>query len=287
VSADDSDICNLGGLNLAHFDDPQQFEDAVRLGALFLTAGTVYSDVPYAQVAAVREKNRRLGLDIIGVHEFLLKRGVRYGTDEAFEVLEPFMERYDRALEFAWDWQDSVGLSRSVAATSGAPTGTRAIIAETTTAWEPASAVAYKRQVITSKAHEADYREVHYVVDPTIARLVKQGYILPTDEVEDSFSLAEDYERRFAMQAYAQSHTDQAISMTVNLPCVMTDPKDRRTFGETLYKYLPKLRGITVYPNGAISGQPITPVPLAEALAAANVILEEDEDKCASGVCGI
>ncbi len=286
VSADDGDICNLGGLNLARFDNVADFEKAVRYGVLYLTAGTVYSDVPFAAVAEVREKNRRLGLDIMGVHEFLLKRGAAYGSDDAFEALEPYMLAYERALEFAHEWQAEAGLTPSVAATSGAPTGTRGIIAETTTGWEPVFAAAYKRNVITSKAHMADERTAHYVVDPTVARLVKQGWLLPTDEVEDSYSLAEDYERRFAMQAYAQSHTDQAISMTINLPHVMTDAAERRVFGETLYRYLPRLRGITVYPDGAISGQPITKVPLAEALGV-DAQVWESEEKCASGVCGV
>lgn len=286
VSEDDSDICNLGGIVLSRFDDPEEFENAVRLGALFLTAGTVYSDVPYPEVAKVRDKNRRLGLDILGVHEFLLKRGLKYGTDEAFEALDPFMAAYGRALEFAHEWQKEAGLSLSVAATSGAPTGTRGIVAETTTGWEPVTYAAYRRDVITSKAHEADERTSHYVVDPTIERLIREGYILPTDEIEDSSTLALDYERRFRMQEYAQRHTDQAISMTINLPHVMTDPQEQKEFGDTLLNYLPKLRGITVYPDGAIAGQPITPVPLAEAMGFDHIV-EETEEKCASGVCGI
>ena len=286
VSADDSDICNLGGLVLSRFDSPHEFEEAVRLGVLFLTAGSVYSDVPYARVAEIREKNRRLGLDILGVHEFLLKRGLRYGTDDAFEALEPYMRAYDRALEYAHEWQHAAGLTLSIAATSGAPTGTRGIAAETTTGWEPVTYAAYKRSVITSKAHEADARTEHFVVDPTVERLIRDGYILPTDEIEDSASLAYDYERRFRMQAYAQSHTDQAISMTINLPHVMTSKAERRAFGQTLYRYLPQLRGITVYPNGAIAGQPITSVPPAEAMGVAYSV-SEDEEKCASGVCGI
>lgn len=289
VSADDSDICNLGGVVLSRFENPADFGRAVRYGTLFLTAGTVYSDLPYEKVGEIREKNRRLGLDILGVHEFLLKRGLRYGSDDAFEALEPFMAEYDRALEYAHEWQDAADLSLSIAATSGAPTGTRGIGAETTTGWEPVTAASYKRSVITSKAHERDERTVHYVIDPTVARLIRDGYISPSDTVEDSYSLAEDYERRFAMQAYAQRHTDQAISMTINLPHVMRDAAERRAFGETLLPYLPQLRGITVYPNGARAGQPITPVSLKRAILGGDspVIIEESEEKCASGVCGI
>lgn len=287
TSEHDSDICNLGGLVLPRFDNPRQFGEAVRLAALHLTAGTVYSDLPYDKVGEVRDLNRRLGLDLIGVHEFCLQRGVAYGSDDALELLEPYMAEYERSTEYAHDWQEQAGLSLSVATRSGAPTGTRGIIAESTTGWEPVTAAAYKRVVTAGRAHESDRRETHYVVDPTIARLVKEGYIRDGDPVEDSYSLAEDYERRFRMQAYAQSKVDQAISMTINLPHVMLDPAERRTFGETLYRYLPKLRGITVYPNGAISGQPITPVPLTEALAANNLTVEESEEKCAAGACGI
>lgn len=286
VSADDSDICNLGGLSLARFSSPQEFEEAVRLGALYLTAGTVYSHVPYPQVAEIRDKNRRLGLDILGVHEFLLMRGLEYGTDDAFAALDPYMRAYKRALEYAHEWQKEASLSLSVAATSGAPTGTRGIVGETTTSWEPVFATAYGRSVITSKAHTSDERTLHYVVDPTVARLLKQGYIKPEDEVEDSYSLSYAIERRLAMQAYAQENTDQAISMTINLPHVMRDAVERRQFGETLYRFLPRLRGITVYPDGARAGQPITKVPLAEAVAN-GAVAWESEEKCASGVCGI
>jgi ribonucleoside-diphosphate reductase alpha chain len=287
VSADDSDVCNLGGVVLSRFDDPKEFGEAVRNGTIFLTAGTFYSDLPYEKVAEVREKNRRLGLDILGVHEFLLQRGLKYGSDDALDALEPFMQEYDRALEYANDFQNSLGCSLSVAATSGAPTGTRGIIAETTTSWEPVTAAAYKRVVIYSDTNNGDRREVHYVVDPTVKRLVEQGVLAPEAKVEDSYSLAYDVERRFKMQAYAQSHTDQGISMTINLPSVIRDEREQKDFAHLLYKYLPKFRGITCYPNNARAGQPITPVPLEEALNHEGLHVEEDEDKCASGVCGI
>jgi ribonucleoside-diphosphate reductase alpha chain len=287
TSEDDSDICNLGGVVLSRFKNPQDFGVAVRYATLFLTAGTVYSDVPYEKVREVREKNRRLGLDLIGVHEFLLRQGVRYGTDEAFEVLEPYMAEYRRALEYAHDWQDKLGLSHSVAATSGAPTGTRGILAESTTGWEPVTTAACKRRVRHSGGKEGDKVTYEYVVDPTVKRLVDEGYVDAHEGVEDAYSLAYDYERRFAMQKYAQANTDQAISMTINLPYPITDPQEQADFGDTLIKYLPHLRGITCYPEGAIPGQPITPVPLEEALEHQGVVFEEDDEKCASGVCGL
>jgi ribonucleoside-diphosphate reductase alpha chain len=284
TSADDSDICNLGGLVLPRFSDPKEFGKAVRDGALYLLAGTVYSDVPYDRVAEIREKNRRLGLDIMGVHEFLLMRGLRYGSDEGFEALEPFMVEYDRALEYAADWADKLGISRPVAATAGSPTGTRGIVAETTTSWQSVVYRAYRRGVLNSGGAGGNVNRSEVVVDPTVLRLVKDGWIGPTDPVEDSTTI--HYENLFRMQAYAQSHTDHAISMTLNLPHQMFDKAEQKAFGDTLYKYLPQMRGTTVYPDGAIPGQPIQQVPLSEALGEDFVVYEDDE-KCATGVCGV
>jgi ribonucleoside-diphosphate reductase alpha chain len=54
-----------------------------------------------------------------------------------------------------------------------------------------------------------------------------------------------------------------------------------------LYEYLPKLRGITVYPDGARGGQPLTPATYDEAIANEGVVFEEDPNAaCASGQCG-
>jgi ribonucleoside-diphosphate reductase alpha chain len=50
TSTDDSDICNLGSINLARIDSLDEMRNAVELGTAFLLAGTVYSDVPFAKI---------------------------------------------------------------------------------------------------------------------------------------------------------------------------------------------------------------------------------------------
>jgi len=48
------------------------------------------------------------------------------------------------------------------------------------------------------------------------------------------------------------------------------------------------LRGLTVYPDGARGGQPITSVPYEEAHSKRGVVYEDNsEEQCLSGVCGI
>jgi ribonucleoside-diphosphate reductase alpha chain len=165
-----------------------------------------------------------------------------------------------------------------------APTGTIGIIAETTTGIEPIYCVAFKRRYLAGE--RADERKFQYVVDPT-ARRLEEEYGVDPNTIEDAYRLAYDVERRVAFQAWVQGYVDHAISSTINMPYPITDSDEARDFGEMLYEYLPKLRGITVYPDGARGGQPLTPATYDEAIANEGVVFEEDPNAaCASGQCG-
>jgi ribonucleotide reductase alpha subunit len=73
---DDSDICNLGSINMARVSSLEEMKELVELGTAFLLAGSVYSDVPYEKIREIRSKNRRLGLGLLGLHEWLLIHGI-------------------------------------------------------------------------------------------------------------------------------------------------------------------------------------------------------------------
>ena len=282
TSEDDSDICNLGSLNLARFDTLEEFEAAVAHATLYLLAGTVYSDLPHPEVYETREKNRRLGLGIMGVHEWLLRRGKRYGPDDE---LGEWLSAYERVSREAADkWSRLLGLSRPVKVRAIAPNGTIGIIAETTTSAEPIFAAAYKRRVRNANA-KGDKVEFEYVVDPTAARLIEQG--VDPELIEDAYLLSFDVERRIAMQAWLQQYVDHGISSTINLPPVDQQSFTVEEFGEILYRYLPKLRGITCYPDGARGGQPLTSVPIEYAIDKVGVRFEENEERCVGGLCGV
>jgi ribonucleoside-diphosphate reductase alpha chain len=53
-----------------------------------------------------------------------------------------------------------------------------------------------------------------------------------------------------------------------------------------LIQYLPKIRGITVYPDGARGGQPLSPVAYSVAAGNEGVVFEESDERCLGGVCG-
>lgn len=271
TSADDSDVCNLASINLARIESQEELEHIVNIGTAFLVAGTVYSDLPYAKVHEVREKNRRLGLGLMGIHEWLIKRGKPYAPDGE---LASYLEIYASSTEQAEKWADQWNLSRPVKTRAIAPTGTIGIIAETTTGIEPIFCVAYKRRYLVS-----DDVSYQYVIDPTAKRLIEHG-VEPTD-IEDATTLANDVERRLKFQAWVQQYVDHGISSTINLPA--WGHISVWEFGHVLLKYLPKLRGVTVYPDGARSGQPLTAVSYTEAVSKTGQIFIEATDVCEIG----
>ncbi len=280
TSSDTDDVCNLGSINLARCESIDEMQDLVRYGTLFLLAGTVYSDLPYREVHEVREKNRRLGLGLMGVHEWLLERGYRYGpADELGEWLAV----YATSTGVAAEWADLHGLSRPVKTRAIAPTGTISIVAEACSGLEPIFTVAYKRRVRQAQAEGGSKTSYQYVVDPSAQRLIEGG--LDPDDIEDAYTLSYDVERRVAFQAWVQQYVDHAISSTINVYKPLEAP-EAVEFGQMLYKYLPRLRGITAYPDGSRGGQPLTSVPYEVAIEHEGTVFEEEEGRCVGGTCG-
>jgi ribonucleoside-diphosphate reductase alpha chain len=255
----------------------------VDLGTLFLLAGTVYSDVPYQKVADVRTKNRRLDLGLMGVHEWLLKRGLRYGPNHE---LAEWMKAYQAGSDHASNgYANQYSLSAPVKCRAIAPTGTIGIVAETTTGIEPVFCVAMKRRYKVG-----DTTAYQLVVDPTAKRLIDEG--VAPQAIEDAYTLAADVERRVNFQAWMQQYVDHGISSTINLPAFGSAHNNEGTvkrFGDMLVKHLPTLRGITCYPDGARGGQPLTPVDYQDALKLEGEVFYEATDVCdltRGGSCG-
>lgn len=281
VSDTDSDCCNLGSINLARIDDIEELKRITRLAIKFLYLGTYRSWLPHEDFAVVREKYRRIGLGVMGLHEWCLRNGERYEPNgELGKWLACWANiSDDEATKFAKKLKDV----RPVAVRAIAPTGTIGIIAETTTGIEPVYCVAYKRRFLGNDGTWS----MEYVIDPTVKRLLEEEVIKDPNDVEDAIKLASNVERRIRMQAFVQSFVDQGISSTINLPEWGEPGNNNATqFAKTLLEYLPKLRGITVYPDGARPGQPIVPVKWETAMKYQPKV-EEDEERCVGGVCGI
>ena len=282
TSEDDSDVCNLGSINIGAIESLDEFRGVVNLASKFLVCGTVRADLPYDKVKKVREKNRRLGLGLMGIHEWLLKRGSKYEvTPELHKWLEVYRDESEKA---ANEHCDRLYLSRPVAYRAIAPTGTIGILAGTTTGIEPLFAVAYKRRYLT----EGTKWKYEYVIDHTADLLIKETSVKPED-IDTAYKMAGDYERRIKFQYDVQQYVDMSISSTLNLPPWGSKDNNDDTverFATTLSKYAPGLRGMTCYPDGSRGGQPITEIEYSEALRHRGVVYEE-HDPCTGGVCGV
>lgn len=273
ISADDCDACILGHVNLAQCS-LNELEEIAAMQTLFLLLCTEYTEQPLAKVRAVQRRNRRLGSGLLGVGEWFIQNSVLYGDDSIF----PWISRWAYYVnQYAEQYANALSWPVPIATRALAPTGTVSIVAETTSGIEPLYATAYERRYRSG----AKTIQSEVVIDPVAKRLIDLTGQIP----ETAYDIPP--ERRVAFQAKVQNYIDNAISSTINLPS-SGDPgnNDPSAFSEMLYKYLPALRGITVFPDGSRGLQPIKRIDYADALRKEHVE-EFIESPCVTGVCGI
>jgi ribonucleoside-diphosphate reductase alpha chain len=289
TSEDDSDVCNLGSINLSRISSLEELVDVVTLATQFLICGTLRAHLPFQKVHAVRAKNRRLGLGLMGLHEWLIQRGLPYEVGpELHRWLAVYKSVSDKVSR---EYADALGISRPVANRAIAPTGTIGILAGTSTGIEPIFAVAYKRRFL-----DGTKWKYQYVVDGAARDLIDR-YGADPDKIESALDLANDFEKRIKFQADVQDYVDMAISSTINLPRWGSGLNNEDTvapFAQTLAKYAHRLRGFTCYSDGARGGQPITAVSYSEAVENLGKTFDENVvhvDICdvtgKGGSCGI
>jgi len=280
------DVCNLASLNFSRIENLQELEDVTRLVTKFLLCGTLASALPYEECYRTRELNRRLGLGIMGLHEWLLARGYNY---EVNDELHSWLDVYETASDAeATAFSKTLGVSRPKGVRAIAPTGSIGILAGTTTGIEPLFAVAYKRRWL-GPDNQWQYQ---YVVD-SAAQEVIDRYGVDPDKIESALDLAAEPERRLKFQADVQKYVDQSISSTVNLPAWGHELNNEDTlddYVDLVARYADKLRGLTFYADGSRGGQPLTAVPYSEASNQQGITFIETHDVCEiggkGGVCG-
>ena len=288
TSADDSDVCNLGSINLSRISSFGELAGVVELGTLFLLCGTLVAELPYPRIREVRERNRRLGLGLMGIHEWLIQRGYSYDVvPELHRWLTVYKGVSDYASQF---YSDKFSISRPVANRAIAPTGTIGILAGTTTGIEPIYAVAMKRRYLSGTKWKYQY-SIDYVAKEMI-----DLYGVKPESIESASDLAKNPERRIKFNADVQDYVDMSISSTINMPQWGTEYNNEnkiKEFASLISKYSSRLRGVTLYPDGARGGQPLNSVPLSEALDRLGEELEEGvtyNDACdirGGGSCGV
>jgi ribonucleoside-diphosphate reductase alpha chain len=286
ISEHDSDMCNLGSVNLSRVKDQKELKDVVYLASQFLYYGSLQAELPLERCHDIRKEHRKIGLGLMGVHEWLLTKGYRY---EMNQELEEWLNIYEEESEKGANYASyKSGESPCTRFRSIAPTGTISIIAGTTSGLEPLFATGIKRRYLKGNTWEHQY-----IVEP-LARYLVEELGVDLDLIETAGDLSKDIERRIKFQADVQEYVDMGISSTINLPAWGTEGNDEMHLGRTaglIRKYAPMLRGLTFYPDGSRGGQPLTQVPYQEALEKEGRVFTEElefleKTSCPSGACG-
>ena len=292
ISNTDSDSCCIGSVNLAAISTLQELSDVTNLGILFLLCNTLYTDFPTDMVEKVKGQNRRLGLGLMGIAEWFMQRGLRYGYVDNNDTLMPqdsmtcwlrtWQQNCDNA---ALHWSNKLSVNTPVATRAIAPTGTISIMGHTTPGIEPIFHTAYQRTTNTLKTKDySDGYKREVVVDPIVQKWMEQGY--DVQDIDTAYTLSQTtrgIDRRLAFQAYVQQFVDNAISSTVNLPPYVEGME--HTIAPILLRYLPQLRGVTFYPDGRHSNQPVTPIDIADIDLFQQTL--DQGPTCSNGECGL
>lgn len=273
--------CDLGALVLPRFIrngrlDRTALATTIHVAVRFLDNVLDVTTYPVPAIAANCQTVRRLGLGVMGLHDALIMLGKKYSSDEGrtlvsqlfsfiknkayeastFLAVEkgqfPALDRH-KFVESGFGKTLKVGVRerilryglRNCALLTIAPTGTTSMVSNVTSGIEPIYATTYRRRFRSGEG----LQEV-IVEHPLWTKRSRQTEPLFETALEIS---VKDH---LAMQVVVQRHIDNAVSKTINVPKHYTgadlDPLIRASIS--------KLKGVTVYRDGARGDSPLEPV---------------------------
>jgi ribonucleoside-diphosphate reductase alpha chain len=279
------EACTLGSIDLARFEAGGRV-DWVGLGACVRDGVRFLDDVldvnhwPLPQIAAVSERNRKIGLGVMGWADLLVALDLPYDGPEALALAGELMafvqrEAHLESQRLAGERGPFPGWPTSALAVAGgrprrnatvttiAPTGTLALIAGCSSGIEPLFAVAYVRHALGDVALEEEHpallqRLRALSAEGALPRILANGRARGVpgvpEEIQRVFATAHDVapEVHVRMQAAFQRHVDNGVSKTINLPREATVAEVARAF-QLAWEL--GCKGITVYRDGSRQGQ--------------------------------
>lgn len=287
--------CNLGSINLSNFVknkriDFEKLKLITRTALHFLDNVIDMCNYPLKENRKIVEKNRKIGLGVMGFADMLVKLGIPYDSEEGLKIAEDIMKFVSKEASIASlrlaekrgtfpNWKDSVWnkksryfkgchiLLRNATRTTIAPTGTISIIADASSGIEPLFALSYLRKTAEGKTLTYFDKNLKRALienglynDKIIEKINREGSIKNIDEIPEKirkiFVVGSDIAPKWhvRMQAAFQKYVDNGISKTVTLPKDATIEDVEKIF---LLAYELGCKGISVYRYGSREGQVI------------------------------
>ncbi|MDO8583603.1 MAG: adenosylcobalamin-dependent ribonucleoside-diphosphate reductase, partial [bacterium] len=249
------DNCNLGSVNLAAFVTDGKMNWS-RLRFTTKTAVRMMDNVidtfdfPVKQVTDLAQKNRRIGLGIMGFADMLFQLNISYNSTKGMQMAERVMQAINEAShEMSRELAKEKGAfpnmpmsiyakkkikMRNAALTTVAPTGSISMMFDCSSGVEPNFALGYVKQ--DKDGHQYHYFNRYFeqaLHDHKFsAEKIKEvkDEILKTGSIQGLTDLSEDLRKTFVVamdisaedhlnvQAAFQRHVDNSISKTINFP---------------------------------------------------------------------
>ena len=274
--------CNLGSIAIAnnHFYDSNgkfsfdKLEPVVRTMTRFLDLVGTRNKFPTQKFETWYKDNRPIGIGLMGLADSLIRQEIAYGSQEAQAFLASVMKfnqevSYDESEHLGREFGIPVNCDafgrRNITTTSIAPTGSIAMLADTSHSIEPIFAPTYLR---------TDERGETYTVEHPLG----SSQFFRSAINDDSTKVPSPIDH-INMQAAAQRYCDSGVSKTVNLPSDCTPDQIRNLM---LYAWSNGCKGITVYRDKSRQTQVITPT------ITTTIEITEDiefDPSCPTGVC--
>jgi ribonucleoside-triphosphate reductase len=292
------EACCIGSINLAAFPargdtvEPELIE-AARLMTRFLLRAT-FADKFDPRMANVIDKNRRIGVGFTGLTEWYASHGLRWTEARHSRIIDRKLDLIAQAVrEEADSYAAQLDCNSPIKTMALAPTGSISLLAGVTPSLQPPFAryfirrVRYSnddpelRRMLDNYRHEPDlYSDHTTVVEIPMADAILDRY--PDHLIQQSDEISVD--DFLGTQAFLQRHIDNAISATVNLQPGVTAIE----LGSAIQKWLPKLKGVTCFPEVSRPQSPYEPITrdqYNESLSAE--VGQGFDEECASGACPV
>jgi ribonucleoside-diphosphate reductase alpha chain len=255
--------CILGSINLSNMVNTRtkdvnypKLAKTVATAVRFLDNAIDVTSFPLRVIEVEAKSKRRIGLGIMGLADLLIKMKITYGTQNAREITEEIMKKFQGyAVRASIQLGEEKGVPpllndnrvlphlktsrRNALITTIAPTGSLSIVAGCSSGCEPVFSFHF-----TKKAVETELDMVH----PLVADWVLSH--APEDSLPDYFIEARDIpvKAHIRMQAVLQKYIDSGISKTINAPSDITLEETEEAF---IYAYEQGLKSVAFYREGS------------------------------------
>ncbi len=281
--------CNLGSINLEKFVDEEKKEinweklkETVHNCVHFLDNVIDVNKFPLQQIHDIVERNRKIGLGVMGWANMLIMLGIPYNSYEAVELGRKVMKFIDdeakkKSVELAkkrgvfanfegstYDNGKEEDRVRNATRTTLAPTGTIGVIANTSGGIEPLFAISYIRKTPQFELLEVNplfekiAREKGFYDENLMRDIACMGSIQSLEQIPEDvrklFVTTMDLtpEEHVKMQSAFQAHVNNAVSKTVNMPYSATTDDVGKVY---MLAWKLGCKGCTIYRDGSRTEQ--------------------------------